>query len=205
MKRDGAVFGSFRYVVDRPHPAGSSCDRLSAAGAGRLDAASSQRGTWGGVWRHRHGEHLWCSDDPCAGKVHRLAGRGILCDHPHACHCVFTQGERTNPHSTRVAECRASPAALCAAASSLRQRQAPKQLCQRQAPKQLCQRRAPKQLCQRRAPRRRRPKETVGIDRTLILWIDLEGVWAARRDFRGRFDADFEVRQPDRAVSRREP
>jgi len=105
MKRDRAVFRSFRYVVDCPHPAGSSCDCLSVAGVGRFDAASSQRRPWGCVWRCGDREHLWCTNDPCAGKVYCLAGRGILCDHPHARCCLFPQGERANSSSTRAAQC----------------------------------------------------------------------------------------------------
>jgi len=106
--RDGGVFRSFRYVVDRPHPSYSSCDRLSAAGVGRFDAASSERRSWGRVRRRRDGEYLWRTDDPCVGKVHRLVGCCILCDHPLARHCVFTQRDRANPGSTRVAERRGS-------------------------------------------------------------------------------------------------
>ena len=98
------IFRVFGYVVDRSHFAGSSRHRVPAAGFGRSDAASAQRGARSRFWRCRHREHLWRTDHACFGEVYRLVGSGILCDHPRAGDRVFASRERSNTGATGTAQ-----------------------------------------------------------------------------------------------------
>ena len=96
-------FGFSRYVVALADPAYSSRYRLSAACVSGINAASSQRGSWRRVWRRRYREHLWCSDDPCAREVYRLAGSRILRDNPPSGDRILAPGDRAKSRSTGTA------------------------------------------------------------------------------------------------------